>query len=124
MGLVTSITDAKGGKKTLKYDDRGNLISYTDCSGKETKWHYDDRGRVKFIENALKQKVEYFYTELTTELRQPIAKGLPLNAFGQLEKIKHADGAEEHFIHDAEGRLLVHIDPKVSRHVMNTTQLV
>ena len=39
-------------------------------------------------------------------------------------KIKHADGAEEHFIHDAEGRLLVHIDPKVSRHVMNTTQLV
>ncbi|MFI7918424.1 hypothetical protein ACFMJ1_20845, partial [Acinetobacter baumannii] len=73
---------------------------------------YDDRGRVKFIENALKQKVEYFYTELTTELRQPIAKGLPLNAFGQLEKIKHADGAEEHFIHDAEGRLLVHIDPK------------
>ncbi|WP_353803991.1 hypothetical protein, partial [Acinetobacter baumannii] len=96
MGLVTSITDAKGGKKTLKYDDRGNLISYTDCSGKETKWHYDDRGRVKFIENALKQKVEYFYTELTTELRQPIAKGLPLNAFGQLEKIKHADGAEEH----------------------------
>ncbi|EHU1196472.1 RHS repeat-associated core domain-containing protein, partial [Acinetobacter baumannii] len=112
MGLVTSITDAKGGKKTLKYDDRGNLISYTDCSGKETKWHYDDRGRVKFIENALKQKVEYFYTELTTELRQPIAKGLPLNAFGQLEKIKHADGAEEHFIHDAEGRLLVHIDPK------------
>lgn len=86
MGLVTSITDAKGGKKTLKYDDRGNLISYTDCSGKETKWHYDDRGRVKFI-NALKQKVEYFYTELTTELRQPIAKGLPLNAFGQLEKL-------------------------------------
>ena len=33
-------------------------------------------------------------------------------SFGQLEKIKHADGAEEHFIHDAEGRLLAHVDPK------------
>ena len=112
MGLVTSITDAKGGSKALKYDDQGNLLSYTDCSGKETKWQYDERGRVKNIENALKQKVEYFYTELTTEKREPIIKGLPLNAFGQLEKIQHADGAVEHFVHDAEGRLLVHIDPK------------
>ncbi|MBJ9721195.1 RHS repeat protein [Acinetobacter calcoaceticus] len=112
MGLVTSITDAKGGSKSLKYDDQGNLISYTDCSGKETKWQYDARGRVVSIENALKQKVEYFYTELTLENREPIIKGLPLNAFGQLEKIKHADGTEEHFIHDAEGRLLAHIDPK------------
>ncbi|WP_254626871.1 RHS repeat-associated core domain-containing protein, partial [Acinetobacter seifertii] len=112
MGLVTSITDAKGGSKSLKYDDQGNLISYTDCSGKETKWKYDERGRVISIENALKQKVEYFYTELTLENREPIIKGLPLNAFGQLEKIKHADGTEEHFIHDAEGRLLAHVDPK------------
>ncbi|MDK4791001.1 MULTISPECIES: RHS repeat-associated core domain-containing protein [Acinetobacter] len=112
MGLVTSITDAKGGSKSLKYDDQGNLISYTDCSGKETKWQYDERGRVISIENALNQKVEYFYTELTLENREPIIKGLPLNAFGQLEKIKHADGTEEHFIHDAEGRLLAHVDPK------------
>ena len=112
MGLVTSITDAKGGSKSLKYDDQGNLISYTDCSGKETKWQYDERGRVISIENALKQKVEYFYTELTLENREPIIKGLPLNAFGQLEKIKHADDTEEHFIHDAEGRLLAHVDPK------------
>lgn len=112
MGLVTSITDAKGGSKSLKYDDQGNLISYTDCSGKETKWQYDERGRVISLENALKQKVEYFYTELILENREPIIKGLPLNAFGQLEKIKHADSTEEHFIHDAEGRLLAHIDPK------------
>ena len=112
MGLVTSITDAKGGSKSLKYDDQGNLISYRDCSGKETKWQYDERGRVISIENALNQKVEYFYTELSLENREPIIKGLPLNAFGQLEKIKHADGTEEHFIHDAEGRLLAHIDPK------------
>ena len=112
MGLVTSIKDAKGGSKALQYDEQGNLICYTDCSGKETKWQYDERGRVISVENALKQKVEYFYTELTTQKREPIIKGLPLNAFGQLEKIKHADGTEEHFIHDAEGRLLVHIDPK------------
>ncbi|WP_333668003.1 RHS repeat-associated core domain-containing protein [Acinetobacter guillouiae] len=112
LGLVTSIKDAKGGSKSLKYDDQGNLISYTDCSGKETKWEYDDKGRVTVVENALGQKVEYFYSDLTTEQREPIIKGLPLNAFGQLKKIKHADGIEEHFIHDAEGRLLAHVDPK------------
>lgn len=112
LGLLTSIKDAKGGSKQLKYDDQGNLISYTDCSGKTTTWQYDERGRVKSVENALKQKVEYFYSDLTTEQREPIIQGLPLNAFGQLEKIKHADGAEEHFIHDAEGRLLAHLDPK------------
>lgn len=111
MGLVTSITDAKGGNKALKYDDQGNLLSYTDCSGKETKWQYDERGRVKSVENALKQKNEYFYTEITTGQGEPIIKGLPLNAFGQLEKIKHPDGSIEHFVHDAEGRLLAHIDP-------------
>ena len=112
LGLLTSIKDAKGGSKSLKYDDQGNLISYTDCSGKETQWQYDERGRVKSVENALGQKVEYFYSDLTTEQREPIINGLPLNAFGQLEKIKHADGIEEHFIHDAEGRLLAHVDPK------------
>ncbi len=112
MGLVTSIQDAKGGSKSLKYDEQGNLISYIDCSGKETQWQYDERGRVKSVENALKQKVEYFYTELTTEKREPIIKGLPLNALGQLEKIKHADGSIEQFVHDAEGRLLVHLDAK------------
>ncbi|PXZ89107.1 hypothetical protein CW300_26770, partial [Serratia marcescens] len=110
LGLLTSIKDPKGGTKTLSYDDQGNLISYIDCSGKETKWTYDKKGRVVAIENALKQKVEYFYSDLTIEQREPIIKGLPLNAFGQLEKIKHADGTEEHFIHDAEGRLLAHID--------------
>ena len=110
MGLPTQITDAKGGTKKLKYDNSGNLVSYTDCSGKETKWEYDSRGRVKSVENALKDKVEYFYSEFTTEERRPRLKGLPLNAFGQLDKIKYSDSSEEYFIHDAEGRLLAHID--------------
>ena len=45
-------------------------------------------------------------------MREPIAKGLPVNAFGQLEKIKYSDGSVEQFIHDAEGCLLVYIDPQ------------
>lgn len=110
MGLPTQIIDAKGGTKNLKYDEQGNLISFTDCSGKETKWEYDHTGRVISVENALKSKVEYFYTDFTAEERKPLVKGLPLNAFGQLEKIKYADGLEEHFVYDEEGRLLVHID--------------
>lgn len=36
---------------------------------------------------------------------------MPLNAFGQLEKIKYSNDSVEQFIHDAEGRLLVYIDP-------------
>ncbi|NHC05065.1 RHS repeat protein [Acinetobacter sp. 187] len=118
MGLPTQIIDAKGGTKSLKYNDQGNVISYTDCSGKETKWQYDNRGRVISVENALKSKVEYIYSDFTTEERTPYAKNLPLNAFGQLEKIKYADGLEENFIHDEEGRLLVHIDAtgKVTRY--------
>ncbi|MCT9979923.1 RHS domain-containing protein [Acinetobacter sp. I-MWF] len=111
MGLPTQITDAKGGSKRLEYDGQGNLISYTDCSGKESKWEYDLRGRVVSVENALKNKIEYFYSDFTTEKREPLEKGLPLNSFGQLERIKYSDALEEHFIHDAEGRLLVYIDP-------------
>jgi YD repeat-containing protein len=98
MGLPIQITDAKGGSKQLKYDDQGNLISYTDCSGKETKWEYDLRGRVTSVENALKNKVEYFYSDFTAEKREPLEQGLPLNSFGQLEKIKYSDVLEEHFI--------------------------
>ena len=112
LGLPTQIIDAKGGSKKLQYDEQGNLVSYTDCSNKETKWEYDARGRVKTVENALKNKVEYFYSDFTTEVREPIAKGLPVNAFGQLEKIKYSDGSESRFVHDAEGRLLVYIDPQ------------
>ncbi len=99
------------GRKAFINGDQGNLINYTDCSGKETKWEYDPRGRVISVENALKNKVEYFYSDFTAEKREPLEKGLPLNSFGQLEKIKYSDALEEHFVHDAEGRLLVYIDP-------------
>lgn len=109
-GLPVSIKDTKGGTKSLQYDESGNLVEYIDCSGKTTKWSYDEFGRLSVVENALNQKIEYYYTSFTRELREPVLKGLPLNAAGELEKIKYADGTEVHFIHDAEGRLLVHID--------------
>ncbi|RFC81807.1 RHS repeat protein [Acinetobacter sichuanensis] len=91
------------------------FTQYIDCSGKATHWQYDARGRLKQTANALGETTEYVYTELGTIPQTPIAKDLSLNAIGQLEKIIHADGATEHFIHDAEGRLLVHIDPKGQR---------
>lgn len=64
------------------------------------------------VENALKNKVEYFYSDFTAEKREPLEQGLPLNSFGQWEKIEYSEVLEEHFIHDAEGRLLVHHDAK------------
>ena len=37
---------------------------------------------------------------------------MPLNSFGQLEKIKYSDALAEHFVHDEEGRSLKHTDTK------------
>ncbi|MDQ9011142.1 RHS repeat-associated core domain-containing protein [Acinetobacter gerneri] len=119
MGLPVSIQDAKGGTKQLSYNKQGQLTKYTDCSGKATTWQYDERGRLKQTANALNEVTEYFYTELDQQtLANPTntnQNNKQHNAVGQLERIKHADGTEEHFIHDAEGRLLVHIDPKGQR---------
>jgi RHS repeat-associated protein len=92
-GMPVEITDAKGGKKQLAYDDAGQLIAYTDCSGKTSRWAYDERGRLVRQSNAAGEITQYHH------------------ARGQLAGITHPDGAQEHFDHDAEGRLLVHRDP-------------
>ena len=43
-----------------------------------------------------------------------------------MEKIKYSDGTEEHFVHDAEGRLLAHFDPKrqVTRYEYDAAGLI
>lgn len=58
------------------------------------------------------------------ENREPIIKGLSLNAFGQLGKIKHVDGTEEYFIHDAEGRLRAHPKHNITRYEYDEAGLI
>jgi RHS repeat-associated protein len=116
--LLIGLTDAKGGKKGLAYTERGQLKTYTDCSGKTTSWEYDERDRVVSESNAAGETTKYGYGGIVTanpeaadrEAEQKRVWHWRQNA-GQLEAVIHPDGSKEHFLHDAEGRLLAHTDP-------------
>ncbi|WP_435037383.1 RHS repeat-associated core domain-containing protein [Pseudomonas neuropathica] len=91
-GLPIAIKDANGNEKTLEYNDAGQLLKYVDCSGKTTAWEYDGRGLMICATDAAGQSTEYEYKS------------------GQVALIKHPDKTQERFEHDAEGRLLAHVD--------------
>ncbi|BEP61104.1 hypothetical protein GmRootV213_16580 [Variovorax sp. V213] len=105
-GRPVRVTDAKGGTKLLSYTPGGLLASFTDCSGKTRRWEYDSRGRVIKAIDAAGQTTRYRYS--------PSGEGIVQrgggNSPGRLEEITSPDATREHFVHDAEGRLLAHID--------------
>jgi RHS repeat-associated protein len=104
-GRPVTITDAARGAKYLSYTPGGRLASYTDCSGKTQRWEFDSRGRlVKYID-AAGEATCYRYTA-NGNARETRGG----NHSGQLEEVVRADQTREHFIHDAEGRLLSHTD--------------
>ncbi|MCS0582997.1 RHS domain-containing protein [Massilia pinisoli] len=108
-GRPVEVTDAKGGVKKLAYTPDGQLASYTDCSGHSSHWEYDDRKRLVKSIDAAGNVTRYRYTPLNAEtVAQAHSEGG--NHPGQLEAVIHPDGSEEHLRHDAEGRLLAHID--------------
>ena len=106
-GRPVRVTDAKGGTKLLSYTPGGLLASFTDCSGKTRRWEYDSRGRTIKAIDAAGQTTRYRYS--------PSGEGFVQrgdgNSPGQLEEITSPDATREHFVHDAEGRLLAHVDP-------------
>ena len=104
-GQPVRITDAKGGVKTLAYTPAGQLASYTDCSGKVSAWDYDSRGRLTKATDAAGQATRYRYTPVG----ETASRG-DGNHPGQLEEVMLPDDTSEHFVHDAEGRLLGHSD--------------
>ncbi|WP_082572257.1 RHS repeat-associated core domain-containing protein [Variovorax sp. Root434] len=104
-GRPVRVTDAKGGVKTMAYTPAGQLASHTDCSGKTTQWAYDGRSRLTKATDALGQVTRYRYSEAAQAGTQASASHP-----GQLEEIVHPDNTSEHFVHDAEGRLLAHTD--------------
>ncbi|MDY0964327.1 RHS repeat-associated core domain-containing protein [Massilia sp. CFBP9026] len=111
-GQPVEVTDAKGGVTKLIYSPDGQLAGYTDCSGHSRQWEYDNRKRLVKSIDAAGNATRYRYTPLGAEtLAQARGEGSGSgNHPGQLEAVIHPDGAEEQFRHDAEGRLLAHID--------------
>nr|WP_297354199.1 RHS repeat-associated core domain-containing protein [uncultured Caldimonas sp.] len=111
LGRLTKVTDAKGGTKKLAYTDAGQLARYTDCSGRTSQWAYDERGRLSIATDAAGNETKYRYTPLTEQALQRAWRSDDYgNHPGQLEAVVYPDETEEHFCHDAEGRLLKHID--------------
>jgi RHS repeat-associated protein len=91
--LPTVRVDAKGGKKTLRWNKSGQLIAYTDCSGKTSRYEYDAFGYLVATINALGQ---------TTRIER-----LPT---GQPSMVELPDGSQEHFEYDAAGLRVAHHD--------------
>lgn len=107
-GRPVRITDAKGGVKTLTYTPTGQLASHTDCSGKTTRWEYDEQGRLVKATDAMGHSTRYRYTSANEQGKA--AAAADANRPGRLEEIILPDNSSEHFVHDAEGRLLAHTD--------------
>jgi RHS repeat-associated protein len=105
-GRPVRITDAKGGTRLLSYTPAGHLASFTDCSGKTRRWEHDSRGRIIKAIDAAGQTTRYRYSPSG----EGIVRHVDGNAPGQAEEITLPDGTREHFVHDAEGRLLAHVD--------------
>lgn len=122
--------DARGGRKTMGWSQRGQLVCYTDCSGKSTHYEYDNDGHLRAMVDALGQRTEFTRRrtgELTgvelpdgsEELLEYDAAGLPTlhrNAFGHTRRwernsrgqvLKTTDPADRslHYRYDELGRL-------------------
>lgn len=111
-GRPVEVTDAKGGVTKLVYTPNGQLAGYTDCSGHSSQWEYDDRKRLVKRIDAAGNVTRYRYTPVSSEtLTFAHSEGADRgNHPGQLETVIHPDGSQEQLRHDAEGRLLAHID--------------
>jgi RHS repeat-associated protein len=111
-GRPVEVLDAKGGVTKLAYTPDGQLAGYTDCSGHSSHWEYDERKRLVKRIDAAGNVTRYRYTPLSAEaLAKAHSDGSDSgNHPGQLEAVIHSDGSQEQLRHDAEGRLLAHID--------------
>lgn len=81
--------DARGGRKYMSWDNRGQMRTYTDCSGKVTSYAYDADGNLASVTDALGQTTQY----------QRTRTGAPV-------KVIHTDGSTEEFTYDPAGLLI------------------
>jgi RHS repeat-associated protein len=88
-GCLVRIVDAKGGTKTLSWNERAQLESFADCSNKITRYEYDNIGNLKSITDAAGH-----VTKLTHDV------------LGRLVAVAQPDGANLTYQYDAAGRLV------------------
>ncbi|OAI60567.1 YD repeat (two copies), partial [Ralstonia solanacearum] len=89
--LPAAQIDARGGRKTLEWNLRGQLVAYTDCSNKTTHYEYDEAGQLTGIVNALGERTGY--------ARRPT---------GEVLAVALPDGSAETFEYDAAGLPVTH----------------
>ena len=87
----STIEDARGGTKHLRWSDAGLLVAYTDCSGSSTHYQYDRFGELLQVTDALGQR-----------------QRLERDAAGQVVAAIHPDGSREQYQHNSAGQI-VHI---------------
>ena len=87
----TTIEDARGGTKHLRFSDAGLLVGATDCSGHSTHYQYDRFGELLQVTDALGQR-----------------QRLERDAAGQVVAAIHPDGSREQYQHNSAGQI-VHI---------------
>ncbi|PIT58607.1 RHS repeat-associated core domain-containing protein, partial [Snodgrassella alvi] len=93
-GQIVEITDARGGKKHLRWNQNGQLIQHRDCSGTITELNYDQHNNLIAIVDAQCNSSKYHY-----------------NAAGQLTGVTLTDGRQEHYRVNSAGQLLTYTDP-------------
>jgi YD repeat-containing protein len=64
-GWPTEVVDAKGGKKTLQWDEAGNLIAYADCSKRTTRFKYNLLGQLTTRQDGLTQHANCYESGIT-----------------------------------------------------------
>lgn len=94
-GVPYAIVDPLQKRRTIKWNDFGQVTEFTDCSAKTTCYHYNDYLQLSGLTNALGQ--------ITTLERKPQ---------GEITNLIHADGIKETFTYNAMGQLLSHADGK------------
>ena len=87
----STIEDARGGTKHLRFSDAGLLVAYTDCSGSSTHYQYDRFGELLQVTDALGQR-----------------QRLERDAAGRVIAAIHPDGSREQYQHNSAGQI-VHI---------------
>ncbi|WP_055324663.1 RHS repeat-associated core domain-containing protein [Ralstonia solanacearum] len=103
--LPAAQIDAHGGRKTLEWNLRGQLVAYTDCSSKTTHYEYDEAGQLTGIVNALGERTGY--------ARRPT---------GEVLAVALPDGSAQTFEYDAAGLPVRHTGTgeRVRRWTRNT----
>lgn len=108
----TRITDAKGGVRTLQWNQLGQLVAHTDCSGHTHHFEYDSEGRLVAERNALNETTRYRYDHLGRLIARTDAAGhstaYQYDRLGRLIALTRPDGSHESLAWDRANRLLAH----------------